>query len=37
MRAYTEGCMNEKAAILKEFEAKRTIQTQPSFMGHSLI
>ncbi|CAB3770406.1 hypothetical protein [Paraburkholderia solisilvae] len=23
MRAYTEGCMNEKAAVLKEFEAKR--------------
>lgn len=22
MRAYTEGCMNEKAAILKEFEAR---------------
>ena len=23
MRAYTDGCMNEKAAILKKFEAKR--------------
>ncbi|MGK5024847.1 hypothetical protein [Janthinobacterium sp. RB2R34] len=31
MRAYTEGCMNEKAAILKEFEAKRDHPTAVMF------
>ncbi|QIL82462.1 hypothetical protein G7047_22895 [Diaphorobacter sp. HDW4A] len=31
MRAYTEGCMNEKAAILKEFEAKRGHPTAAMF------
>lgn len=36
MRAYTEGCMNEKAAILKEFEAKRDHPNAAKFYGPQL-